>query len=225
MAKQSRRTRYSNADAEAQSLICGVDPLNDRQAEYIAAIESHEQVITVGSSGTGKTWIAATMAANALLTGEADKLILTRPYVTVGRSSGALPGTLGEKYDPVFAPVMDVIKEQVGKGKVDSWVKSETIEMAPLEYMRGRSFKSAWIICDESQNLTEHEALMLVTRIGDGCKAIFNGDLRQSDIRADSGLAKMIRLARDGKVNVPVIEFGPEHIVRGGLVREWLTSW
>lgn len=225
MAKQSRRSRYAGATDESLSLMVQIEPMNERQAEYIVAVDSHEQVITIGSSGTGKTWIAATKAVNALLSGDVTKIILTRPYVAVGRSSGALPGTLGEKYDPVFAPVMDVIKEQLGKGKTDTLVKNETIEMAPIEYMRGRSFKDAFIICDESQNLTEHEALMLVTRIGEGCKTIFNGDLRQADIKADSGLAKMIRLARSGAVNVPVIEFGPDDIVRGGLVREWLLAW
>jgi len=223
MAKRSRR--YANADDERQSLLVDLDPMNDKQAEYIKAVSTYEQVITCGSSGTGKTYIAATLAANAMMSGSVDRIILTRPYITVGRSSGALPGTLGEKYDPVFAPVMDVLKEQLGAGKVDTWVKSQAIEMAPLEYMRGRSFRDAFIICDESQNLTEHEALMLVTRIGDGCKTIFNGDLAQSDINAGSGLAKMIRLSRAGLVNVPVIEFGPDHIVRGGLVREWLTAW
>lgn len=223
MAKRSRR--YANADAEHSALLVDLEPLNQRQADYIQAVNEHEQVITCGSSGTGKTFIAATLAANAMLSGDVQKIILTRPYVTVGRSSGALPGTLGEKYDPVFAPVMDVLKEQLGAGKVDTWIKNQSIEMAPLEYMRGRSFRDAFIICDESQNLTEHEALMLVTRIGDGCKTIFNGDLAQSDIAQGSGLAKMIRLSRAGLVNVPVIEFTPEHIVRGGLVREWLTAW
>lgn len=221
----ARKSRYRNAEDERQSQLVDLEPMNDKQSEYIAAVADHEQVITCGSSGTGKTYIAATLAANAMLRGDVNRIILTRPYITVGRSSGALPGTLGEKYDPVFAPVMDVLKEQLGSGKVDTWVKSGAIEMAPLEYMRGRSFRDAFIICDESQNLTEHEALMLVTRIGDGCKTIFNGDLAQSDINAGSGLAKMIRLSRAGRVNVPVIEFSPEHIVRGGLVREWLMAW
>jgi len=205
-------------------------PMNARQSEYLDAMRDHEQVFVTGSSGTGKTYMAAAYAAELYAAGDVDKIIITRPNVSCGRDLGYLPGTLDEKYAPWAAPVVDVLRECLGHGKVQTDMKTTAhkpakIEVAPLSLMRGRSFHNAFVIMDESQNTTPEEMLMFLTRLGSGTKTVVNGDIRQKDLRGDSGLAYALARIHSGAVNVPHIEFGPDDIVRGGLVREWLLAW
>ena len=223
--KGKRQTRYKNSEEEATTKLVNLDPLNDMQAMYLKALQTSDQVIVCGYSGTGKTYIAATYAANMYAMKIVDKIILTRPNVSVGKDLGYFPGTLEEKFAPWAAPVLDVLNEQLGKGVVETGVKNGNIEMAPLSTMRGRSFHDAFIILDEAQNTTVQEVKMFLTRIGKNCKVVINGDIKQSDIQSQSGLSKIIHLAKKNNMSVPIIEFGVGDIVRSDICKQWIMAF
>lgn len=223
--KGKRQSRYKNADEEAVSRILTLKPLNDNQALYLNALQYSDQMIVCGYSGTGKTYLAATYAANLYAARGVSKIILTRPNISVGKDLGYFPGTLEEKFAPWAAPVLDVLNEQLGKGVVDTGIKNGNIEMAPLSTMRGRSFHDAFIILDEAQNTTVAEIKMFLTRIGKGCKVVINGDVKQSDINGQSGLSKIIHLAKKHQLPVPIIEFGVDDIVRSDMCKAWIIAF
>ena len=223
--KSKRVSRYKGATVEAATKTVPLKAMNDTQKAYIKALGDSDQLIVCGFSGTGKTYIAATYAANMYAQNLIDKIVLTRPNVSVGKDLGYFKGTLEEKFQPWALPILDVLTEQLGKGVVETAVKSGNIEMAPLSTMRGRSFKNAFIIVDEAQNLTMHEMKMLLTRIGDGCKVVINGDIKQSDINVQSGLSKIIHLAKKYNLPIPVIEFGIEDIVRSDACKQWIICF
>jgi len=223
--RTKRTTKYKGAESEAAMSTVSLKALNDNQKHYIKALIDFDQVIVCGFSGTGKTYIAATVAANMYAQKQIDKIILTRPNVSVGKDLGYFPGTLEEKFAPWAMPILDVLIEQLGKAVVETAIKNGNIEMAPLSTMRGRSFKNAFIILDEGQNTTVAEMKMFLTRIGQNCKVVINGDIKQSDIRVQSGLSKVIQLAKDYKLPVPVIEFGVDDIVRSDICKQWIIAF
>ena len=223
--KGKRVSRYKNAPEEGAARIVSLYPMNENQEHYLEALKRSNQIIVLGPSGTGKTFCAATFAANLYATRKIHKIIITRPNVSVGKSLGALPGSLNEKAEPLLAPVMDVLVQQLGAGVVETGIKNGNIQLAPLEYMRGRSFKDAFVIADEAQNLTIAEFKMLVTRIGENCKLVLNGDIKQSDIKEQSGLSKAIHLAKKYNMDASIIEFGLDDIVRGEICKAWVTAF
>ena len=223
--KGKRVSRYKKSEEEGRSKQVILKPLNDNQALYLKALNSSNQVIVCGYSGTGKTFIAATYAANMYADKQVGKIILTRPNVSVGKDLGYFPGTVEEKFAPWAAPVLDVLNEQLGKGVVETAIKNGNIEMAPLSTMRGRSFKNAFIILDEAQNTTVAEIKMFLTRIGKDCTVVINGDVKQSDINGQSGLSKIIHLAKKHHLPVPVIEFGVDDIVRSDICKAWIIAF
>jgi len=166
-----------------------------------------------------------TFACNLYLGRKIDKIILTRPAVSVGKSLGSLPGDMGEKYGPWLSPLLSVMEEQMGKGVVETSVKNGNIRMAPLEYMRGSSFNDAFVICDEAQNLTIEELKMLTTRIGENCTFVLSGDIRQSDIKQQSGLSKAIHLAKKYQMDIPIIEFTLDDVVRSDICKQWVAAF
>jgi phosphate starvation-inducible protein PhoH and related proteins len=220
-----RTTKYKNADVENNGKVVSLVALNESQKLYIDALRTHQQIIVLGPSGTGKTFVAATYAANLYLQKKIDKIIITRPAVSVGKSLGALPGTLEEKFGPWLSPVLSVLEEQLGKNVVETGVKNGNIQMAPLEYMRGSSFKDSFVLADECQNLDVAQFKMLVTRIGENCTLVMNGDIRQSDIKEQSGLSKAIHLAKKYNIDACVVEFGIDDVVRSDICRQWLTAF
>lgn len=223
--KPKRVSKYKGSDAEGVSKFVTLQPLNDRQKDYLNALKTSDQVIVCGYSGTGKTYMAATYAANLYAMKDISKIILTRPNVSVGKDLGYFPGSLEEKFAPWAAPVIDVLNEQLGKGVVETGIKNGNIEMAPLSTMRGRSFHDAFILLDEAQNTTIAEIKMFLTRIGQDCKVVINGDVKQSDINSQSGLSKVIHLAKKYNLPVPVIEFGVEDIVRSEMCKAWIKAF
>lgn len=223
--RTKRTTRYKNADEEAKSRTVPLVPMNDNQKIYLDALKKSKQVIVLGPSGTGKTYLAATHAANLYLAKRIDKIIITRPAVSVGKSLGALPGTMEEKFGPWLSPVLSVLEQHLGKNKLETDTKNGNIQMAPLEYMRGSSFKDAFVLADECQNLDVAQFKMLVTRIGDNCQLVMNGDIRQSDIKEQSGLSKAIHLAKKYNIDASVVEFTLDDVVRSDICRQWLTAF
>lgn len=223
--RTKRATKYKNAEEEAETKFVPLTALNDNQKLYIKCLNEHDQVIVCGFSGTGKTYIAATMAANMYAKKMIDKIVLTRPNVSVGKDLGYFPGTLEEKFQPWALPIIDVLIEQLGKGTVETAIKNGNIEMAPLSTMRGRSFHDAFIILDEAQNTSIPEIKMFLTRIGKNCKVVVNGDIKQSDINQQSGLSKIIHLAKKYNMPVPVVEFGVDDIVRSDICKQWIMAF
>lgn len=201
-----------------------LQPRTPNQATYIEAIKRFTQTISLGCAGTGKTYIAATMAAQMYARGQIDKIILTRPNVPSSRSLGAFKGTLEEKMAPWTAPVVDVLRKYLG-GAYENAVRKQAIIVAPFETMRGASFNNAFVILDEAQNTTPEEMKMFVTRIGENCRVVINGDIRQSDVRQESGLSKIIALAQRHNLPVPVIEFGIDDVVRSKECKMWIEAF
>ena len=223
--KGKRQSRYKQSSAEATSKIVGLEPFNENQKLYINALQTSRQTIVLGPSGTGKTFVAATVAANMYLKKDVGKIIITRPAVSVGKSLGALPGELSEKFGPWLSPVLSVLEEQLGKGVVETGIKNGNIVMAPLEYMRGSSFKDAFILADECQNLDVAQFKMLVTRVGENCRLVMNGDIKQSDIKEQSGLSKAIHLAKKYNIEASIIEFTLDDVVRSDICKQWLIAF
>ena len=223
--KGKRVSRYKNAPEEAAVRTVKLVAMNDTQQRYISALQTHNQIIVTGFSGTGKTFIAASHAANLYANRRIDRIIITRPNIAVGKDLGYLPGTLEEKYTPWIMPVLDVLEQQLGKNVVETGMKNGNIQMVPLSVMRGRSFNKSFIIVDEAQNLTIHEMKMLLTRVGKECTIVINGDIKQSDINQQSGLSKILHLAKKYNMDIPTIEFGVDDIVRSDICKQWIIAF
>lgn len=194
------------------------------QLSLIRAINSSSQVIVTGPAGTGKSFIPASMAADWLAEGKVEKIILCRPIVSVGKSMGFLPGDQDEKMQPWMIPLIEPLQQRLGKGFVEYCLKSGKIEVAPIETMRGRTFKDAFVIVDEAQNLSLHELKMLVTRVGENTQLVIDGDIAQTDLN-NSGLADLIHLSKTYNIDCVSVTLGLEDIVRSGIVKQWLTAF
>lgn len=214
-----RKTNYKGADKKE---VSGIVPRTENQRLLLEAMKDSSQVLVLGPAGTGKTYVTATYAADLYTLKEIDKIVITRPHVAVGKDLGYLPGTLEEKTYPWALPVLDVLQTHWGKGMLETAIKNGNIEMAPLAMMRGRSFDNAFIIVDETQNITTHELKMLLTRVGEGSTIVLNGDAQQSDLREADGLSKIIHLAKKHMLPVPIVEFGVEDIVRSDICAQWV---
>jgi phosphate starvation-inducible protein PhoH and related proteins len=223
--KPKPRTRRVVTKHDEKKVAIELVPRNERQNDYLQALKNYSQVVVFGPAGTGKTYCVATFAANQYHMKDIDKIVITRPHVAVGKDIGFLPGTLEEKSAPWALPVLDVLEEHLGKGVVETGLKLGNIEVAPLALMRGRSFKNAFIICDEAQNISFHELKMLVTRVGENSSLILNGDLQQSDLKDGDGLSKIVHLIKKHMLPVPIIEFTTDDIVRSDMTKMWIETF
>jgi phosphate starvation-inducible PhoH-like protein len=220
--KQKRTRRKTNYKGATQKKTSGIVPKTPKQKGLLDAFKESSQVFILGPAGTGKTYVTATYAADLYTTKEIDKIVITRPHVAVGKDIGYLKGDLQEKTMPWALPVLDVLEKHLGKGTVETGIKNGNIEMAPLALMRGRSFDNAFIIVDETQNITTHELKMLLTRVGESTTIVLNGDVQQSDLKEADGLSKVIHLAKKHMLPVPIIEFGVEDIIRSDICAQWV---
>jgi len=155
-------------------------------------------VVTVGPAGTGKTYLAMVAAVKALRQGECDRIVMTRPAVGVeGEQHGFLPGNLVAKMEPWTRPLLDVMREFYRPQDIVTMIEDQVVEIAPLAFMRGRTFKNSWIIADEMQNATPAQAKMLMTRIGQNSKIVITGDIEQADrSNGDNGLMDLCQRLR-----------------------------
>ncbi|MCK1543279.1 PhoH family protein [Bradyrhizobium sp. 179] len=202
-------------------------PLTEAQRLYGAAIRASRVTFGIGPAGTGKTWFAAALAAEALLAGEIERIIITRPaQEAADEKMGFLPGELDEKIEPYFRPVRDALEERLGSGQLEYLIKSKTIEVRPLAFLRGATFKRAMIIADEMQNSTVTGMKMLLTRMGEGSTMVVNGDPDQCDLPdpAKSGLLDAIDRLKHVQC-VSAIHFGVEDIVRDSVVQEIVEAY
>jgi phosphate starvation-inducible PhoH-like protein len=184
-------------------------------------------VFGIGPAGTGKTLIAVLTAIKFFKEGIVDKIIVTRPAVSVDEDLGFLPGTLEQKMAPWTRPIFDVLREYFTAKEIEGMIAEGVIEIAPLAYMRGRTFKNAYIIADEMQNSTANQMKMLLTRLGEGSKMAVTGDLNQADRMKDNGLIDFInQLTRFGNsTHLDYVTFNHQDIERHNAVREVLEVY
>ena len=222
---RSRKAAETTYKGAAKKTTSGIVPKTENQGKLIKAITESSQVIVFGPAGTGKTYVTATLASDMYLTKKIEKIVITRPMVSVGKDIGILPGELLDKVAPWALPVLDILIKHLGKATVEIALKSGNIEIAPLALMRGRSFDDAFIICDEAQNITTAELKMLLTRVGEGTTIVLNGDVQQTDLKGDSGLVTITNVAKKHKLPVPVVEFNLDDIVRSDICAMWVRAF
>jgi phosphate starvation-inducible PhoH-like protein len=214
-----------NREFTKTSRVISVENLGEVQVyDLTMTAPWHNFVVNDGivTHNTGKTYVVATEAASLYHTKAISRIIITRPHVAVGKDVGFLPGTLEEKCAPWSLPVIDVLERHLSKGVVETGLKNGNIETAPLALMRGRSFDNAFVIVDEAQNITLQELKMVLTRIGEGSKLVLNGDIQQSDLKEGDGLTKIIHLIKKHCLDIPIVEFTLDDIVRSGITKEWV---
>lgn len=201
-------------------------PRTPNQKVYASAILANDLVVGIGPAGTGKTYMAVACALSALKDNKVSKIILTRPVVEAGEKLGFLPGDFYEKVNPYLRPLYDAFYVMLGPDRFRLYRDEETIEIAPLAYMRGRTLEDAFIILDEGQNTTTEQMKMLLTRMGQGSKLVVNGDITQIDLPSKkmSGLVPLPMILK-GIPGVQIVHFTPEDVVRHALVKEVLRAY
>jgi len=204
-------------------------PRNFNQDDLLGYLEDHNIniVFAVGPAGTGKTLISTLAGIRELKKNKIDKFVVTRPAVSVDEQHGFLPGTLMEKMAPWTRPIFDVFEEYYTPDQIEYMINDNKVEVAPLAYMRGRTFKNAFIIADEMQNATDSQMKMLLTRIGDNSKIVVTGDLNQHDRGYESnGLKCFIeRLVKSKSDKIKLVQFGNTDIERHPVVSEVLSIY
>ena len=204
----------------------GVTAKTVGQKRYVEAIRKHDITFGIGPAGTGKTYLAVALALSTLREGKVSRIILTRPAVEAGEALGFLPGDLYEKIMPYLRPLHDALQDMLPADEIQKHTERNTIEIAPLAYMRGRTLNNAFIILDEAQNSTTEQMLMFLTRLGHGSKAVITGDETQIDLppHKHSGLLEAHRVLRQVE-GIAVIEFGKRDVVRHALVQRIISAY
>ncbi|MCQ2177534.1 MAG: PhoH family protein [Bacteroidales bacterium] len=199
---------------------------NTHQQDMVRAYFENDLVFAVGPAGTGKTYIAIALAVRALKNREIRRIILTRPAVEAGERLGFLPGDLKDKLDPYLQPLYDALEDMIPSKKLQEFIEDDTIQIAPLAYMRGRTLNDACVILDEAQNTNLGQLKMFLTRMGSDAKFIVTGDASQVDLprKEDSGLMRGVRMLEKLK-GVATIIFDSEDIVRHPLVTKIVKAF
>ena len=246
MSRVKRRERGNGTNGadprqnEAQNLIeiknyikkkreVHIVPRNTSQERYVEMLKNPKKhiIFAIGPAGTGKTMIGVQWAIKQLKEGVIDKIVVTRPAVSVDEEHGFLPGTLNQKMEPWTRPIFDVFYEYYHPREVASMLEDGVLEISPLAYMRGRTFKNAYIIADEMQNATPSQMKMLLTRIGEGSSMVVTGDLQQADRPRENGLLEFVGLFDEhrGHKMIDIAWFEPKAIERHPVVREILSIY
>jgi len=201
-------------------------PKTVNQRRYLEAIERNDLVFGVGPAGTGKTYLAVAMAVSALLSKRVSRIILTRPAVEAGERLGFLPGTLQEKVDPYLRPLYDALFDMLDSEKVEKLLERNSIEVAPIAFMRGRTLNDSFIILDEAQNSTPEQMKMVLTRQGFNSKMVVNGDITQIDLPNGrrSGLIDALDVLR-GVEGISFVQFDERDVVRHTLVQRIVKAY
>jgi phosphate starvation-inducible PhoH-like protein len=199
---------------------------SEKQSEYIKALKENDIILSLGPAGTGKSFLAVSVAVTLLMEKKIDRVILSRPAVEAGEKLGFLPGDMKETRDPYLRPLYDALYELFGADKIDKKIDSGEIEIAPLAFMRGRTLKNCFAILDEAQNATETQIKMFLTRIGENSKLVVNGDPSQIDLinKSHSGLVKSKNILKNIK-EIKLIEFDHADVVRHPLVSKIIRAY
>ena len=203
-------------------------PRNIHQEQYVLKLldPSKDIVFGIGPAGTGKTLLAVQVAVKLFKEGQVDRIVVTRPAVSVDEDLGFLPGTLEEKMAPWTRPIFDVLREYFDARQIEGMIQEGIIEIAPLAYMRGRTFKNAFILADEMQNATPNQMKMLLTRLGEGSMMAVTGDLAQADRLKDNGLIDFTKLLESKNTeHLDIVHFEQGDIERHDAVREVLQVY
>ena len=197
-----------------------------KQSDYIKSLRENDIVMALGPAGTGKSFLAVSVAITMLMEKKVERVILSRPAVEAGEKLGFLPGDMKEKVDPYLRPLYDALYELFGFEKIDKKIETGEIEIAPLAFMRGRTLKNCFAILDEAQNATETQIKMFLTRIGENSKLVVNGDPSQVDLinKTHSGLIKSKNILKDLK-EIKIIEFDHNDVVRHPLVSKIIRAY
>ncbi len=202
-----------------------VRPKSAGQKRYVEAIERNVITFSIGPAGTGKSWLAVSMAVRALQAKDVNRIILTRPAVEAGERLGFLPGDLMAKVDPYLRPLYDALHDLLDADTVERMMERGTIEVAPLAFMRGRTLNDSFIILDEAQNTTPEQMKMFLTRIGFGSKVVVTGDLTQIDVQGGrSGLGTLERILGDID-GIEFVHLGSRDVVRHRIVQDIVDAY
>ena len=230
--KRNSKTSYNNVveikPFQKPNRQVNILPRNRNQETYVISLldETKNIVFGIGPAGTGKTLLAVQVAVKLFKEGAVDKIIVTRPAVSVDEDLGFLPGTLEEKMAPWTRPIFDVLKEYFNAAEISGMIAEGIIEISPLAYMRGRTFKNSFILADEMQNATENQMKMLLTRLGEGSMMAVTGDLAQADRIKDNGLIRFVdKLKVNNSTRLDIVQFAQGDIERHEAVKEVLKIY
>jgi phosphate starvation-inducible protein PhoH and related proteins len=227
-SKKGRVTYFMDNEEKLSLSFNGktITPRTETQKEYVEAIKKYDIVFGVGPAGTGKTYLAMAMAVEALKTGKVRRVILTRPAIEAGENLGYLPGDMYEKISPYLRPLYDAIYDMMDAEKIEKYLETGVIEVAPLAYMRGRTLNDAFIILDEAQNCTTEQMKMFLTRLGFDSKTVITGDPTQSDLLGGKsiGLLQAIDILKDIE-GIKFINFSGVDVVRHELVQMIIEAY
>ncbi|MGH9793419.1 MAG: PhoH family protein [Candidatus Acidiferrales bacterium] len=203
-----------------------ITPKSPNQRRYMECIEKYDMVFAIGPGGTGKTYLAVTMAVSALLAKQVTRIILARPAVEAGERLGFLPGTLQQKVDPYMRPLYDALYDMLDADKLERHLEKGIIEVAPLAFMRGRTLNDSFVILDEAQNTTSEQMKMFLTRLGFNSKAVITGDITQIDLPSDrrSGLVEAVDVV-GGIEGIAFVRFDERDVVRHNLVQQIIRAY
>jgi phosphate starvation-inducible PhoH-like protein len=221
-----RKSRYAEKKAKNENVVSlysfNMIPKNDKQDYLIRAIKASPITVTMGCAGTGKTYCSAGTVAQLFANGKNgyEKIVLTRANVPTGKSLGHFPGTIEEKMTPWLMPMLEVLKKAFGKGKFEYMLSKGQIEIQPIETIRGRSYENSLVLVDEAQNLCMDELKAITTRIGENTKLVLMGDPAQSDVDNGKDLVRFCRKVNDNGIDLPVVQFGVNDIVRSDIVAD-----
>ncbi len=196
------------------------------QMRYVQSVRENELTIVSGPAGTGKTYLAMALAADALKKHDTERIILTRPAVEAGEKLGFLPGDMSQKVDPYLRPLFDALYDILGPDSAQRLTERGVLEIAPLAFMRGRTLSNAFIILDEAQNTTEEQMKMFLTRIGENSRCVVTGDITQIDLPRgrNSGMKEAVRILK-GIESVGIISLDSQDVVRSDLVSRIVEAY
>jgi len=203
-----------------------VEPRTDAQKAYVRSLFKNELAFGIGPAGTGKTYLAVAVGVNMLITGNVDKIILSRPAVEAGEKLGYLPGDMKDKVDPYMQPLYDALNDFLPGKQVTKMIEEKTIEIAPLAFMRGRTLANAFVVLDEAQNATSMQMKMFLTRLGEGSRMVITGDRSQVDL--PRGVTSGLRDAERLLSGIPKISFNyftSKDVVRHPLVAAIIEAY
>lgn len=196
------------------------------QRKLVELARTNDLLFATGPAGSGKTYTAIALAVKALRNKEVKRIVLSRPAVEAGENLGFLPGDMKEKVDPYLQPLYDALSDMIPPKKLEEYLESEVIQIAPLAYMRGRTLNDSFVILDEAQNTTRNQLKMFLTRMGISAKFVITGDMSQIDLprKSDSGLIHAFKILKDIK-GITFVEFNSDDIVRHRLVKEIVKAY